>query len=167
MVRRAMYAPGTDKKLIDQTMLAKAVQTLSGANTVSDEDIAVVLPDDANENVYELLSSAIRGDRGQVERMLSHLKATDDPYRLFALIASQWFQLVALSVTTNSSQDVAHDLNAHPFVIQKLSAHRTRFSRHELRMLSELMAKLDLESKTTSADPWHSVERFLIGTLNT
>lgn len=161
MVRRAIRPTESGKAVIDQMTLFQAVRSLIGAEKVSDKMIDAVLPADMNENIFELLGRALQGDRQEVERMVRHLKATDDPYRVMALLASQWTQFVALAGSQQSPSVVAENLSVHPYGLQKMVDFRGKFSRQRLHTLSTLLADKEYESKSTAIDPWYAVERFL------
>lgn len=167
MVRRATHTGSGGKAYIDQMELWSAITALQGAERVTRDMIDTVMPPDMNENIFELFVTALQGDSSRLSEMLSNLKATEDPYKTFGLLANQWFQLVSLSVSTAPPSQVAGQLGMHPFPLQKMATYRTKFSRRELSRLSTLLARLDYESKTSSAEPWYAVERFLLAIVAT
>lgn len=161
MVQRSTRLSDSGKTVIDQMALFQAVRSLAGSSEVTSEHIDAVLPPTITENVFELFTTALRSDKSQLERMIRHLKATDDAYRVMALLASQWVQFVALAGSQFSPSAVAENLGVHPYWLQKMTEFRSVFTRDQLRELTQLVADKEYETKSSAGDPWYAVERFL------
>jgi DNA polymerase III delta subunit len=162
MVNRAQIAsekPGA--YVIDQLRLYTALQSLRVLDEVSDESIATVMPPAVGETIFDLLAIAVEGDRSRVYAILEELRATEEPHKVFAMLAGQWTQLVSVAVA--SGPQAASDLGIHPYVVQKLSGLARQFNRGELRSLTRLCADIDAGMKLSQFDPWDGIERFVFG----
>jgi DNA polymerase III delta subunit len=93
--------------------------------------------------------------------MLRTLELTEDPYRLFGLLAGQAFQLAAVA-TSSPSDDVAKDLGVHPYAVSKLRPAAKKMGRSGAKKVIEAFAKADDDMKLSRADPWLLIERTLI-----
>lgn len=163
LVQRAVRVDGhSGQAVIDQQLLATTIETLSLLDKVGDDDVSTVLPPATSENVFELLAVALDGDALHSQQMLGNLSHTEDAYKIIGLLASQWSQLVALKLTDHSPSDVAADIGAHPFVVQKLAAYRSKITLAQLREITTKFAELDEKLKTTGLEPWLAIERLLI-----
>ena len=162
LVTRATAAGGKPGSYtIDQQQLEGALQSLSVLETITDDSIAVVLPESSADNVFELMDVALGGNKPRVAQLLHNLHATADPYMTFGYLASQWAQVVALKVAGESSEDLAIKIGVSPFILKKLQPHAARLSRARVGELTDLLAGLDIKAKTTGIDPWVAVVRFI------
>lgn len=160
IVERSMLTDSnSNQATIDQQRIATALETLSLSEQVNDDVIATVLPPSSMDNVFDLTKLALSGDTEELLAEIESLSRHEDVHKVFGLLVSQWTQLMALSLTTKSSDEVARDIGAHPFVMKKLSEFRGRISRHKLTKVTHKMAELDELMKTTGLDPWLAVER--------
>lgn len=149
---------------VDQLQLAHAVKALANLKTVTDEAIAAVLPPAREFSVFDLLELAVRGDTAAVQRALNELRAAEDPYKMMALIWSQWSSLAAARLAGDlSSAQLASDLAIHPFVAKKLQILARQLKIAEIRDLTRLAAELDYQSKVSAVAPWDAVDRFILG----
>lgn len=160
MVQRA-YVPDTKpgRQLIDQQVMATAVQTLAALPIVDDDAIATVMPQSSHGTVFDILSYALHGEREKVDNLLMQLKRQDEALAVFPSLMSQWVQLVEVAL---AGEDAAEELGIHPYVAQKLSqlAHSVR--RDQLKHLTELGARLDDDMKRSAIEPWDAVDRFVL-----
>ena len=164
MVSRALIPNETSRIAeVDQLQLAHAVRALANVDAVTDEAIAAVLPPAREFSVFDILELAARRDVRAAQKALSELRATDDPYKVMALLWVQWAQLAAVMMAEGaSSVQVASDLAIHPFVAKKLQALVPYFSAASVRELTQLAAELDYQSKTLAAAPWDIINRFVL-----
>ena len=164
MVERSRVAVEGESYLeIDQHMLARAVKSLDLLDSVTDEAIATVLPPAAQDTVFDLLQFATRRDTGRMMSFLTELRLNESPHRVFALLATQWAQLVTLSLGDSSSATMAAELSIHPFVAQKLHKLAGEYTHSQLRHITTLVADIDAGMKLSQFDPWDGIERFLLG----
>jgi DNA polymerase III delta subunit len=160
MVERALVPGGKPGALlIDQMRLHTALQALVVLPSVSDDAIAAVMPANSNENVFELLAAAARDDTALVDRMMANLKLSDDPYKVFALVAGQLVQLATVAWADCPPED----FGIHPYVAQKFRAMAGQLSSTKLSSLLALAADLDSALKLSQVEPWTAVDRLLLG----
>lgn len=148
-------------QVIDQQQIENALQSLSLVDTVTDEAIAAVLPESHSDNVFTLLEVAMGGDAGRTRELLAHLQMSADPYLTFGFIASQWSQLVAVKVTGADPATLAPQIGISPYALQKAQRQAGALSVGRVGELTELLARLDITLKTTGADPWVVIDRFV------
>ena len=161
MVNRATRptdAPGMS--VIDQRQLHNALVSLSVLDAVTDDAIMATMPASPGENIFHLLTYAVERDVSSVQRMVAELRATDDAHRTFALIAGQWFQLMALALVPAGS---AESLGIKPYAARSLSGLVRQITRPQLHELTKLCADIDAGMKLSQFEPWDGVERFLLG----
>ena len=162
MVSRARVAVDGENYLeIDQSMLARAIEPLSVLDEVTDESIATVLPPATHDTVFDLLLLATHRDTKRLTVLLDELRLNDEPQRVFALIATQWAQLVALGLGEGPSATLAVELGIHPFVAQKLRDLTKQFTRGQFCEITQLAADIDTGMKVSQFDPWDGIERLL------
>lgn len=146
----------------DQWRLHHAIEKLSLAGDVSIEVIDELIEANPDENIFELLDTALRGDVKGVQASVANLKLSVDAYQTFGLLSSQILQLCALALTDKSSAEVAKDIGAHPFVLSKLAQYAARLSKNEIKALINEAAETDMLMKSSGLDPWLHVEQLLI-----
>lgn len=147
---------------VDQWLLAQALQKLAVVDTVSPDVIADLIDANPTENVFNLFEAALKSDAPRVKQMIETLQLSEDPYRLFGLMSGQAFQLLALALTDKSLADVAKDLGAHPFALQKLAPHAKARGGAGAKKILAAFVEADSAMKTSAADPWLLIERALI-----
>jgi len=162
MVERALVASEkASSRVVDQMQLAHAVKALSGAKEVTDEMIATVLPQAMVDSVFDMLEIAARRESTRLDTLLADMARTEDGHRVLALLSGQWAQLAAVAALGGSSQSTATELGLHPFVAKKMQETANRFKSGEIRVLTQLIADLDIDTKTSQVGPWDAVYRFL------
>lgn len=151
---------------VDQWLLYQALQKLAAVETISPDVIEEIIEANPVESVFNLFEAALKGDGAKVKKMLGTLELGEDPYRLFGLLGGQAFQLAALAVSEKSSADVAKDLGAHPFALQKLAPYAKKQGKPGTRKIIAAFAEADAGMKTSAIEPWLLIERALIKTAN-
>lgn len=147
---------------LDQWRLFHALEKLSLAGDVSIERINEVVEAHPDENVFQLLDTALRGDLEGVQRAIEQLRQTTDAYQTAGLLISQILQLTTLALSDKFANEVAKDIGAHPFVLSKLAPHAARLSVSEVKQLIARTAKTDMQMKSSGIDPWIVVEKLLL-----
>jgi DNA polymerase III delta subunit len=151
---------------VDQWQLYHALEKLAVLDHVDTAIIESTIEAQSSENVFELLDASLSGNTHKVAKITAGLRQTDDPYRVLALLASQAFQLAALSVAKGTTADVAKDIGAHAFALSRLSSHAHRLGRRGAKRVVDALAQADTDSKSISVDPWLLIERALIKIAN-
>lgn len=145
---------------LNQWQLYNAVEKVSLLENITDEAIESVIEANSAENVFNLFDAALRGDRQRLAGMLATIEQAEDPFRLFALLSSQAFQLAAV-VAAGPSDDTAKDFGVHPYVVSKLSSNAKKLGRGGARKIINIFARADDDMKLSRADPWLLIERTL------
>ncbi|MBC7943175.1 DNA polymerase III subunit delta [Candidatus Saccharibacteria bacterium] len=146
---------------LDQWQLYHALEKLALVEEVTVGVIESIIDANPVENVFNLFDAALRGDKDQVTEMIRTLEMTEDPYRLFALLSGQAFQLAAV-VAAGSSDNVAKDFGLHPYAVSKLTSAAKRQGRGGVKKIIKAFAEADDDMKLSRADPWLLVERSLM-----
>lgn len=146
---------------LDQWQLAHAITTLGLLDTVTLERIDSVIPQNLQENIFQLFETALEGKPEQVASMIKTLALQEDPYALFALLTSQAMALAA--VTCAGDDDApAKDFAIHPFVASKMSRHARSLGRARVAYIVELFAKTDADMKRSRGESWLLIEKLLV-----
>jgi len=146
---------------MDQWQLASALEKLSLLEAVTVQAIEDTIDPRPFENVFNLFETALKGDAKKVHNMIRTLELTEEPYKLFALLSSQAFQLAAIQ-SADSSSNPAKDFGIHPFVVSKLSAYANRMNRRDIKQVIDAFAGADADIKLSRAEPWLLIERALL-----
>lgn len=161
-----------DKKLVhhivervglDQWQLAQALEKLSLLDAITPGIIESTIDANPAENVFQLFETALEGDRKKVHEMIQTLELTEDPYKLFALLSSQVFQLAAVAYA-GEGENPAKDMGIHPYVATKLSRHAKKVGKSGAGRMIKTFAQADADMKLSKADPWLLIEKALATT---
>lgn len=150
-----------DRVGVDQWMLHSSLEKLSLLPTVSEEGIVDTIDAQPTENVFNLFEAALSGKVSQLQKMIRTLELSEDPYRLFALLSSQAFQLAVIHAA-GRDDNPAKDFGIHPFVVSKLSGYARTLNKADIRRIITAFANSDGDMKSSSADPWMLIERALL-----
>lgn len=145
---------------LNQWQLYHAVEKLSLVEKVTDEVIESVIDANPVENVFNLFDAALRGDRARLAKMLATVEQSEDPFRLFALLSGQAFQLAAV-VAAGQSDEIAKDFGIHPYAVSKLAMSAKKLGRSGARKIINIFAVADDDMKLSRAEPWLLIERAL------
>jgi len=148
---------------VDQWMLAQAIDKLSLAGEVTDEWIDAVIEQSPTESVFALFETALNDDKKRLAEIISDLRKTEDPYRVFGLVNSQLIQLVVLVYGDGDVNKVASDTSAKSsYPLQKLAPYANRLTKQQIGELLHIFSKADTRLKTSDADPWLLLETSLV-----
>lgn len=162
MLQRAMVPgdrPGS--MLIDQTRLVTALRSLALVDTVDDDTIAAVMPPAMSESIFQLMELALQKKAASTKELLDELRTREDAHYVFALVSSQWFQFVAVALT--SPTEAAENAGVNPYIARKFAQLAKDIQPHELRHLTQLAANIDAGMKLSQFEPWDGVDRFVLG----
>jgi len=145
---------------LDQWGLSSALDKLSLLDSIDELAIEKHVEIGYAENIFNLFEAALSGDSGRVDDMLYVLEKSEDPYKLFGLVAGQAFQFAAL-VFGPSSAEVAGSIGVHPYALSKLSKYSKHLGKSGARKIVIIMNKADLDMKSSRAEPWFLIRRAL------
>lgn len=161
IVQRAYSLDDDGKTIIDQERIYHALEALSLLDEIGDTAIDAVLSPSRQAHSYELLSRALGESPGPLADLLDRLRHSEEAYRVFASLASQWGQLVVMKFAGLPSSQLAADLGVHPYALQNIAKLTGHLSAPAVRKLTHELARLDRQQKTVAVDPWLQVERFV------
>lgn len=152
-----------DRGGVSQPVLAQAIDKLSLVNTITDEWLNNVIEPNLTENVFSLFETALSGDVKRLAELLGTLRLTEDPYRVFGLVASQAQLVVLLVHGNNNSGQVAADTGAKSsYPLQKMAPFAARMSKSQASNMIHLFADADIRLKSSDANPWLVLESTLV-----
>lgn len=146
---------------MDQWQLLSALEKLSLVDTISPAVIDEIIDPKPSENVFQLFELALEGKYKRVHEMLRTLELTEEPYRLFALLSSQAFQLAAVA-NAGEGDSPSKDFGIHPYVAGKLARYGKKIGPTGVKRVIEAFAKADADIKLSKGDPWLLIERSLM-----
>lgn len=144
---------------LDQWQLYHTLEKVGLLPEITEERVIAITDARPDENVFELFDTALRGDTARLAEMVRQLEQTEDPYRVFGLLSGQIVQLAAL--TLGRGKNVAGDLGASPYMLNKLSAQAVRLNQTQVREMLQHAAYADRRLKSTPAEPWSLIEHML------
>lgn len=160
LISRVVRRVGTD-----QWQLLGALEKLSLLPTISADSIDDTIDANPTENVFNILDAALSGNSAKVSGMIKTLQLFEDPYRLFALLGSQVFQLAAVA-SSGPDDSPSKDFGIHPYAMGKLEkASRTR-TRGQIKKIVNALAAADDDMKQSRGEPWLLIERALMTIAN-
>ena len=167
MIERSLIAgEKVSSRIVDQMQLAHALKALAGAKEVTDDMIATVLPQAIGDTVFDMLDIAARRESARLDALLADMARTEDGHRVLAMLSGQWAQLAAVATLGGASQSIATELGLHPFVAKKMQETAGQFVMNDIRTLTQLIADLDVDTKTSHVTPWDAVYRFLYAVIS-
>jgi DNA polymerase III delta subunit len=146
---------------VDQWGLFHALEKLSLTDVITPDVINNLIESSPQENAFNLLDSALNGDKKRVHEIILSLEQTDDIYKLFGLISSQAFQLAAF-VTAGPNDNPTHDLAIHPYSASKIKQAAKQVNGHDIAKIIKILSATDDDMKMSRADPWLLIERAMI-----
>lgn len=146
---------------VNQWNLSHALEKLALTDDVTPEVISEIIDINPSENVFNLFDTAIQGDKQKVASLLLGLEKTEDPFRLFALLTNQAFQLSVVS-SAEPTDEPAKDFGIHPYVLSKLRSSARKINKNSINKIINIFAEADDDMKTSKAEPWLLIERALI-----
>jgi len=140
----------------DQWQLRNNVQKLAlSGQPMTRELIRDVLIPHPQASAFELLDAALSGRKEGIDELLAGVKANEDPYRFFGLLANQVYALVVVAAAGNRPADaVAKETALHPFVVRKTATLVRKLGPAQTARLAETVATCDMQLKSSGAEPW-------------
>ena len=146
---------------LDQWQLAQAVEKALLLDEITIDSLNNVIDANPSENVFALFELALDGRRTAIHDMIRTLELVEEPYKLFALLSSQAFQLAAVA-SAGPNDNPSKDFTIHPFVASKLSRHGKRLGERGAARILSLFAKADADMKISRGEPWLLIEKTLL-----
>ncbi len=147
---------------VDQWRLFHALEKLAVLDEVNEMIIEQIVEIHPSENIFQLFETALKSEPEKVKQMVQTLELTQDPYQVFGLLSGQAFQLAVLCSTDKPSGEVAKEIGAHPFVLQKLTPFVAKLGKSGAKEMIGAMSEADAAMKSSAASPWLLIERALL-----
>lgn len=154
---------------LDEWRLKSAIERLVLVEDFSESAIKKYIPRSAEDNIFDIFESALRGKADEVSSALNTLKSsgtTDEAYQFFGLISSQLFNLISLKVGHNEAKttdQIAKTIKANAWALSKLDSLAVLTSVEELKDLNIKFVRTDEAIKESGIAPWDLIESLLIG----
>ena len=146
---------------LDKWQLSNGLEKLSLLETVTTQKIDDTIDLNPTENIFQLFELALEGRKQAVHDMVRTLELAEDPYKLFALLSSQAFQLAAVA-SAGKSDNPIKDFAIHPYVAGKLSRYGSQLGVRGAARILHVFAQTDADMKRSKGDPWLLIERTLL-----
>ncbi len=156
------------KRLIErggtnQWALAQAIDKLQLAGEVTNQWIDDSIEQNPSQNVFQLFETVLQSDHVRMSYMLSQLRLTEDPYRVFGLMTSQALQLTLLVYAGGDTAKIATSLGMKSsYPLQKIAPFANRLTKSQISKVVHLFADADERLKSSDADPWLVLESTLV-----
>lgn len=159
MVQRCVREEAGDT-IIDQMLLASSIRQLAVIEgDITQTHLDTVLAPSQYENVFALLDYVFAGDQEGLRKFLTAMRATQDPYQLLGLLASQITTMYAVAVAQKTPREVAADLGVHPYGVEQLARKVREVHPHTAAECVLCIARVDENIKQGNAiDPWTEIE---------
>lgn len=146
---------------LDQWQLAHALEKLSLLDEVTEVSIVATIDANPSENVFQLFELALDGRSKEITSMIRTLELTEEPYKLFALLSSQAFQLAAVA-NASTENNPSKDFGIHPYVASKLERHAKRIGKSGALRILKVFAQADADLKISRGEPWLVIQKALM-----
>ena len=148
---------------LDQWQLWQELQKLVNySSPITAEAVDALIEPHVQASVFDLLDSTLGRKPDRMRELLSKLRTTEDVYKLFGLLVSQVHTLaLVVSAGNKNAETIASEAGVHPFVVRKTQALARTLGQSELGHIIATVARLDMQLKSTGADPWILLEQCL------
>jgi DNA polymerase III delta subunit len=146
---------------LDQMKLLYALEKIRLLDDVSIASIQHIIDDEPEAKIFAVIDAVIQKKVDNVRELLKNVQELEDPHRFFGLFVSQFFNLVVMSVTNKSSQEVSKDIAVHPYSLKKIHHHAQQITKKDIRKMIQIVARADINIKT-GGEPWKVIEAMLL-----
>lgn len=132
------------------------------ARPINRQDVELQTPFYSQSDVFAMVDAL--GQRGLSEALghLHRLLADEDPRYAFAMIVRQFRMLLIARSAIDTGQDTGQALDAHPFVVRKVTAQADNFDLQRLERVYRRLFQIDIDSKTGQADLETELDRLIV-----
>lgn len=151
----------------DQSRLFNEIAKLTAYDAhISRETIELLVDKNPQDTVFELLESAMSGQRqSALKKLIGLERAHEDPYQIASMLVWQAHILaivLAADVARISEGEVAKDHKINPYVVKKSHALVSRVSPAGVKKIVARVAELDLNIKSGTYSPWRAIENTIV-----
>lgn len=122
------------------------------SRSITCQDVELQTPFYSQSDVFAMVDAL--GQRRLKEALghLHRLLADEDSRYAFAMIVRQFRMLLIARSALDRGQDTAQALDAHPFVVRKVTTQAGNFDLERLERVYRRLFRIDIDSKTGQAD---------------
>lgn len=162
-----MLLEGTakDARLLQQEM-DKLFTYLGDRKVIEKDDVLAVGSRLPENNVFSLLDNiGFKRKEAALRQLREILQGGEPPVRLLGLLISQVRLILAGKIRAQrgyTPKQIAAELGAHPFRVQKGLAQGKHYTPHELRRMLQLLIEAEEALKRGKGDPLLALELFVL-----
>ena len=166
-ITQSLYLENANKnmEMVDNEV-EKILDYVGGRESITPEDVAAVMPQSIEDNVFKMVDYAMGGNKGAALTMLEQFYLEgESPFGVFSLLIRQIRMMLMaryLSEKRLPADAIAREMKTKPFVAQKLLRGSGRYKTEGLRRRMIDAAKLDLMMKTGKIDPEFALEWYIL-----
>lgn len=151
----------------DQTRLGHELDKLVSHNPkVTTEAVEQLVEPNPADTIFTLLEQALGGRRSQaIKTLLALEQAHEDPHQIASMLVWQAHIMAVVHsalVQNVQSGEVARAHKINPYVISKTTRLVDRMPLSQLKGIINQVAALDLQLKSSSYDPWRTLEHTIL-----
>jgi DNA polymerase-3 subunit delta len=121
------------------------------------EDIALMVPEGALDNIFELVDAVSQGRRSEaLKRLHDQIRSGNHELEILGMLVRQFriLQQVKDGLDQRMTPDqIASHYGMHPFVAKKMSSQARRFNQETIRQSYELLTDVDHAIKSSGLPP--------------
>lgn len=135
------------------------------SNYIDYEAVEHLVPRPLEENVFDLSNAILKKDTKKAMQIYSDLKTIKtEPIALISMLANQFrfmLQVGIIKKTMRSDDEIAKELNAHPYRIKIARENLRKHSINDIKSYLVTLANLDIDIKKGVKDRYIDFELFL------
>lgn len=147
----------------DQSRLKNELDKLLSyaEDEVTLEMVELLVEKRVEDKVFDLLEAALGGKSNLAQDLLSEMRDShQDPFQVIGMLIWQVHILAVIqSAKGLPESQIAKEAKLHPFVVQKSKKLTSRMTTKDLNNILDLVARLDIKSKSSSLPIWHQLEK--------
>lgn len=167
LIERTRYltSDACDMAMIDNRV-AQLIDYLGAETQVRLPDVAEVVPDAVDDNIFKMIDHALGGNMaGAIEMLGRFYLQGESPFGVFGLLAGQirtMMQVCLLSHRRMPVNMIAKKVGRPVFVVKKMADRSRKYGLNKLRGWMIALGDLDLSMKTGAIDPELGIELFMM-----
>lgn len=148
---------GNDLRRADNELI-KLVSYVDGERPINEQDVMLLTPYVADEDVFKMVDALAEGRADEAMRRMHKLLAQkgEDPFKTYGMIVRQFRLLLTAKeflVTGGYPNQMAETLRMNPFVAKKMAQQTRAFSLEQLERIYRVLLDYDIRMKTGRIEP--------------
>ncbi|MDO4872210.1 MAG: DNA polymerase III subunit delta [bacterium] len=152
----------------DEWQISNAVERLALVGDFSERAVREFIPQNSENNAFEVFELALKGDFKMVISEISKMKISEGAegaYQFFGLISGQMFNLAALKIGKSAGKttnEIGKEIGANAWALGKFEKYERNLNSEQLSKMAKMFSKTDFEMKNTGANAWDLIESLLL-----